>query len=73
MTGPERPRYLAVGRLRKPHGLKGEFAIFPLTAEPDLVFAPGEAGQRAMDCMMRQVKLDIGEIRAAYEGATTPA
>lgn len=41
MTGPERPRYLAVGRLRKPHGLKGEFAIFPLTAEPDLVFAPG--------------------------------
>lgn len=41
MTGPERPRYLAVGRLRKPHGLKGEFAIFPLTAEPELVFAPG--------------------------------
>ncbi len=41
MTGPERPRYLAVGRLRKPHGLKGEFAIFPLTAEPDVVFAPG--------------------------------
>ena len=41
MTGPERPRYLAVGRLRKPHGLKGEFAIFPLTAEPEMVFAPG--------------------------------
>jgi 16S rRNA processing protein RimM len=41
VTGPERPRYLAVGRLRKPHGLKGEFAIFPLTAEPDSVFIPG--------------------------------
>ena len=33
MSQPDRPRYLAVGRLRKPHGLKGEFAIFPLTAE----------------------------------------
>ena len=27
-------RLLAVGRLRKPHGLKGECAVFPLTAEP---------------------------------------
>jgi 16S rRNA processing protein RimM len=35
-------RYLAVGRLRKPHGLKGEFAVFPLTAEPDAVFAAGK-------------------------------
>jgi 16S rRNA processing protein RimM len=34
-------RYLAVGRLRKPHGLKGEFAVFPLTAEPETVFAAG--------------------------------
>lgn len=41
MSGPERPRYLAVGRLRKPHGLKGEYAIFPLTDQPDRVFAPG--------------------------------
>ncbi len=37
----ERPRHLAVGRLRKPHGLKGEFAIFPLTDEPEAVFVPG--------------------------------
>lgn len=41
MTAPESPRYLAVGRLRKPHGLKGEFAVFPLTADPVSVFAPG--------------------------------
>jgi 16S rRNA processing protein RimM len=34
-------RYMAVGRLRKPHGLKGEFAVFPLTAEPETVFAEG--------------------------------
>lgn len=32
---------MAVGRLRKPHGLKGEFAVFPLTAEPETVFAAG--------------------------------
>jgi 16S rRNA processing protein RimM len=35
------PRYLAVGRLRKPHGLKGEFAVFPLTGEAAAVFAAG--------------------------------
>lgn len=34
----------------------------------DLVFAPSEAGQRAMETMMGQVKLDIGAIRAAYDG-----
>jgi 16S rRNA processing protein RimM len=38
---PEAPRYLAVGRLRKPHGLKGECAVFPLTGDPATVFAPG--------------------------------
>ena len=41
MTAPEGARYLAVGRLRKPHGLKGEFAVFPLTSDPATVFAPG--------------------------------
>jgi 16S rRNA processing protein RimM len=41
VTEGGRPAYLAVGRLRKPHGLKGDFAIFPLTGEPDVVFAPG--------------------------------
>ena len=35
------PRRLVVGRLRKPHGLKGEFTVFPLTSTPDAVFAPG--------------------------------
>lgn len=30
-----------VGRLRKPHGLKGETTLFPLTDSPDVVFAPG--------------------------------
>ena len=35
------PRYLAVGRLRKPHGLKGEVAVFPLTDHPEAVFGTG--------------------------------
>jgi 16S rRNA processing protein RimM len=30
-----------VGRLRKPHGLKGDCAVFPLTDAPERVFAAG--------------------------------
>lgn len=37
----EETRHLVVGRLRKPHGLKGDCAVFPLTDEPEAVFAPG--------------------------------
>jgi 16S rRNA processing protein RimM len=36
-------RHLVVGRFRKPHGLKGEVAIFPLTAEGEKVFAVGQS------------------------------
>lgn len=32
---------MVVGRLRKPHGLKGDCTLFPLTADPAAVFAPG--------------------------------
>ena len=48
MTGTG-PRRLVVGRLRKPHGLKGEFTVFPLTSTPESVFAPGS----------RLVRLDL--------------
>ncbi len=41
MTDSGGVRYLAVARLRKPHGLKGDFAIFPLTSDPEAVFAEG--------------------------------
>ena len=34
-------RLLVVARLRKPHGLKGEVAIFPLTDDATAVFAAG--------------------------------
>lgn len=33
--------YLAVARFRKPHGLKGEALVYPLTDEPDEVFIAG--------------------------------
>ena len=41
--GGTAPRHLVVGRLRKPHGLKGDCAVFPLTDEPELAFAPGRS------------------------------
>jgi 16S rRNA processing protein RimM len=34
-------RHVVVGRLRKPHGLKGDTTLFPLTAEPERLLAPG--------------------------------
>lgn len=40
MAGEE-THHLLVGRLRKPHGLKGDCAVFPLTDEPAAVFAKG--------------------------------
>lgn len=40
---------LVVARLRKPHGLKGEVAVFPLTDEAAEVFKPGR----------RLVRLDL--------------
>lgn len=32
---------VVVGRLRRPHGLKGDCTLFPLTDAPESVFAPG--------------------------------
>ena len=37
----ESARRLVVGRLRKPHGLKGDVALFPLTDTPEEAFIPG--------------------------------
>jgi 16S rRNA processing protein RimM len=38
----EGARHLVVGRFRRPHGLKGECTVFPLTDEPARVFAAGQ-------------------------------
>lgn len=35
------PALIVVGRVRKPHGLKGELAIFPLTDTPEEVYSAG--------------------------------
>ncbi|MDX2192943.1 MAG: ribosome maturation factor RimM [Gemmatimonadales bacterium] len=42
---PEGGRRIVVGRLRKPHGLKGDVTCFPLTDRPDELF---RAGRRLM-------------------------
>jgi len=39
----EGARHLVVGRFRRPHGLKGECTIFPLTDDPASVFRVGRA------------------------------
>jgi 16S rRNA processing protein RimM len=36
-------RHVVVGRFRRPHGLKGECTIFPLTDDPARVFSTGRA------------------------------
>ena len=43
-------RHLVVGRLRKPHGLKGNVTVFPLTSDPEKVFAAGrEVSVKGLD------------------------
>jgi len=39
--GREDPRFLVVGHLNKPHGMKGELFIWPLTDHPEGVYTPG--------------------------------
>lgn len=41
-AGQEEPRHLVVGHISKAHGTRGEVFIWPLTDNPDEVFAPGE-------------------------------
>jgi 16S rRNA processing protein RimM len=35
------PELLSVGRVRKPHGIRGELVVDPLTDTPDAIFASG--------------------------------
>lgn len=57
------PALIVVGRVRKPHGLKGELSIFPLTDEPDQVFTAGRtlhvltlAGEVAGEVVLEAVR-----------------
>ncbi len=40
-AGRGEPRYLAVGAIRKPHGIKGELFVWLETDYPEAVFQPG--------------------------------
>jgi|TARA_B100000745_G_C20132623_1_gene388152 16S rRNA processing protein RimM len=39
--GRDGPRFLAVGHIVKPHGIKGEFLVLPLTDHPQSTYRPG--------------------------------
>lgn len=39
--GSGQPEWLVVGQISKPHGIKGELMVWPLTDRPDEVFAVG--------------------------------
>ena len=39
--GRDGPRFLAVGHIVKPHGIKGEFLVLPLTDHPQNTYKPG--------------------------------
>jgi 16S rRNA processing protein RimM len=41
MGKTDAPKHLVVGHLNKPHGMKGEVFIWPLTDHPESMFAPG--------------------------------
>jgi 16S rRNA processing protein RimM len=41
-TGPAEPSHLVVGHITRAHGTKGEVFVWPLTDQPDGVFAEGE-------------------------------
>lgn len=40
--GRAEPEYLVVGQVTKPHGTKGEVFVWPLTEDPEDIFAVGE-------------------------------
>ena len=66
MPGGE-TRHLVVGRLRKPHGLKGDCAVFPLTADPELAFEAGrEVWLRGLDGSPVAGPLRIARSRAYH-------
>ena len=52
------PTHLAVGLLKKPHGVKGDVLVFPLTDAPEQVFTIG----RTLVLLDRQGRLTGGEL-----------
>lgn len=66
---------IVVGRVRKPHGLKGELAVFPLTDDPATAFVAGReytlldlAGQSRGVVTLAQVKQYHRELLVQLQG-----
>jgi len=58
--GRDGPRFLAVGHIVKPHGIKGEFLVLPLTDHPQSTYTPG-------------VMLHLGNVDSANPDPDLPA
>ena len=58
--GRDGPRFLAVGHIVKPHGIKGEFLVLPLTDHPQSTYRPG-------------VMLHLGSVDSANPDPGLPA
>ena len=41
----DEPVLLEVGRIVKPHGIRGEVSVYPITNRPEVRFAPGSVLQ----------------------------
>lgn len=59
------PTHLAVGLLKKPHGVKGDALIYPLTDAPELVYVKG----RRLAVMDKQGRPTGNEVKVKYARA----
>ena len=59
------PTHLAVGLLKKPHGIKGDVLVYPVTDASELVFIKG----RSLAVMDRQGRLTGQELEVVYARA----
>ena len=66
---------IVVGRVRKPHGLKGELAVFPLTDDPEAVYVVGReiqlrdlAGELVGNVVIEQVRIYHRECLVKFRG-----
>jgi 16S rRNA processing protein RimM len=70
--GREAPTHLVVGQVTKPHGIKGEVFIRPLTDHPEGLFAPGvvlfPAGARGGEPDPGRPGLTLADVRPFKEG-----
>lgn len=65
------PDFMIVGRIRKPHGIRGAVIIQPLTGAPDAIFAAGRrvlAGSVDGDLTPEDGELIISDVRSIEGG-----